>query len=127
MKRTEISTDQAPGAVGPYAQAVRVGNFLFCSGQIPLTPGGNLVEGDITVQTRQVLTNLEQVLKAAGFSLDQVVKTTCFLKDFNDFAAFNTEYAGWFTKLKPARSTVEVARLPKDVLVEVEAIACLDG
>ncbi|PDO11096.1 MAG: deaminase [Candidatus Reconcilbacillus cellulovorans] len=118
-----VSTDKAPAAVGPYSQAVRAGPFVFASGQIPLTPDGRLVEGGIEEQTRQVMENLSAVLKAAGTSLDRVVKTTVFLKDLSLFAAFNEVYASYFPDRKPARSTVEVARLPRDVLVEIEAVA----
>lgn len=125
MTKTTIQTDAAPAAVGPYSQAVRVGNTVYSSGMIPLRPDGTLVEGDITEQTRQALQNLEAVLGAAGAGLGDVVKCMCFLKDMNDFAAFNEEYSRWFINDKPARSTVEVARLPRDVLVEVEAIAHL--
>lgn len=123
MKREEIHTEGAPPALGPYAQAVRLGNLVFLSGQTPLLPDGTLVEGDIAAQTRQVFANLKNVLEAAGSSLDHVVKATCFLKDLNNFAAFNEVYATFFTNNKPARSTVEVARLPLDANVEVELIA----
>lgn len=120
-----VSTASAPAAIGPYSQAVRFGSLLFTSGQIPLTPNGELVGGGIAEQTRQVLANLEAVLAAEGASLQDVIKTTVFLKDMNDFAAFNEVYAACFGSHKPARSTVEVARLPKDVLVEIEAVAAL--
>lgn len=120
-----VSTPQAPAAIGPYAQAVRCGNLLFTSGQIPLTPSGALVAGGIEEQTRQVLNNLEAVLAAAGATFRDVVKTTVFLKDMNDFAAFNEVYASVFGDHKPARSTVQVARLPRDVLVEIELIASI--
>jgi 2-iminobutanoate/2-iminopropanoate deaminase len=123
VERTIVSTTDAPQAIGPYSQAVGVGNLVFCSGQIPLTPEGALVEGDITVQTRQVLNNLRGLLAAAGSSLDQVVKTTVFLADMNEFAAMNAVYAEYFPASPPARSTVQVARLPRDVRVEIEAIA----
>ncbi|MGG1314707.1 RidA family protein [Cohnella laeviribosi] len=118
-----VSTKDAPAAIGPYAQAVRVGNLLFTSGQIPLLPSGELVQGGIEEQTRQVLRNLQAVLAAEGATLRDVVKTTVFLKDMNMFAAFNEVYASYFGEHTPARSTVEVARLPKDVLVEIELIA----
>lgn len=118
-----VSTDSAPAAIGPYSQAVRLGGLLFTSGQIPLTPAGELVAGGIEEQTRQVLTNLQAVLAAEGATLADVVKTTVFLKDMNQFAAFNEVYASFFGDHKPARSTVEVARLPKDVFVEIEGIA----
>ncbi|MBN2981220.1 MULTISPECIES: RidA family protein [Cohnella] len=118
-----VSTTEAPAAIGPYAQAVKLGNLLFTSGQIPLTPAGELVEGGIVEQTHQVLRNLQAVLAAEGASLSNVVKTTVFLKDMNTFAAFNEVYASYFGSHTPARSTVEVARLPKDVFVEIECIA----
>jgi 2-iminobutanoate/2-iminopropanoate deaminase len=123
MERTIISTPDAPQAIGPYSQAVVAGDTVYCSGQIPLTPAGELAEGDITAQTRQVLTNLQALLAAAGSSLERVVKTTVFLADMNDFAAMNQVYAEFFTASPPARSTVQVARLPRDVRVEIEAIA----
>ncbi len=122
MMRTIISTDKAPAAIGPYSQAVRVGNFIFTSGQIPLTPDGQLVEGDITVQTQQVMENLQALVKAAGSSMDRVVKCTCFLANMDDFAEFNEVYGRYFGDRAPARSAVEVARLPRNVLVEVEAV-----
>lgn len=122
--RTTIATDYAPAAIGPYAQAIAAGDLLFCSGQIPLDPTtGQLVEGDIEVQTRRVLDNLAAVLQAGGSSLEQVVKTTIFLQDMNDFATVNTIYAEYFGSEPPARSTVQAARLPRDVRVEIEAIA----
>ena len=118
-----IHTDKAPAAIGPYSQAIISGNFLFTSGQIPVDPASNtVVEGDITAQAAQVFTNLGAVLSAAGSSFEKVVKTTCFLQSMNDFAAFNEVYARFFTSL-PARSCVEVAKLPKGVLCEVELIA----
>jgi 2-iminobutanoate/2-iminopropanoate deaminase len=125
MNRTAISTERAPAAIGPYSQAIRLGSFVFTSGQIPLTPAGELVEGDVTAQTRQVLTNLQAVLEAAGSGLQHVVKCTCFLKDMNDFAAMNEVYGEFFAGEPPARSAVEVARLPKDALIEIEAVAYL--
>ena len=127
MKPEIVSTPQAPSAIGPYAQAVVIGNLLFTSGQIPLTPEGVLVEGGIEVQTRQVLQNLQAVLAAKGAGFSDVVKTTVFLKDMNHFAAFNEVYAEAFSSHKPARSTVEVARLPRDVFVEIELIAAVYG
>lgn len=120
-----VSTTDAPAAIGPYAQAVRFGDLLFTSGQIPLTPAGQLVEGGIEEQTHQVLTNLKAVLAAEGATLADVVKATVFLKDMNQFAAFNSVYGSYFAEHTPARSTVEVARLPKDVLVEIELIAAI--
>lgn len=123
MSRRAVATDDAPAAIGPYAQAVRVGDLLFTSGQIPLTPDGTLVQGSVSEQTRQVMENLRAVLAAGGSSLDLVVKTTCFLADMNDFAEFNEAYATFFPGDPPARSTVQVARLPRDAAVEVEAVA----
>ena len=118
-----VSTTNAPAAIGPYAQGIIVNNMFYSSGQIPLTAAGELVEGDIKEQTNQVFENLKAVLAAAGTSLDQVVKTTVFMKDMNDFVDMNEVYANHFGEHKPARSAVEVARLPKDVKVEIEVIA----
>lgn len=118
-----VATENAPQAIGPYAQAVKVNGLVYTSGQIPLTPAGDIVEGSIEEQTHQVLNNLEEVLKAAGSSLSNVIKTTVFIKDMNEFAALNEVYAEHFGSHKPARSTVEVARLPKDVKVEIEVVA----
>ena len=124
MFKSIIATENAPAVIGPYVQATRIGDLLFTSGQIPLIPETmELVQGDIKAQAQQVLRNLLAILEAAGASADTVVKTTCFLKNMNDFVAFNEVYAEFFKKDAPARSCVEVARLPKDVLVEVEAIA----
>ena len=123
MERAVVQTPDAPQAIGPYSQAITAGNLVFCSGQIPLTPDGALIEGDVAAQTRQVLTNLQAVLTAAGSSLDQVVKTTVFLADMGDFAAMNAVYAEFFPANPPARSTVQVARLPRDARVEIEAFA----
>ncbi len=123
MERKVISTDQAPAAIGPYSQAISIGNFIFTSGQIPLTPGGQLVDGGIEEQTNQVLANLENVLRAAGSSMAQVIKTTVFLADMNDFATVNSIYGKYFGNNPPARSAVQVARLPRDVKIEIEAIA----
>src|SRR5271170_2507988 len=127
--KTPVSTEKAPAAIGPYSQAVRIGDFLYTSGQIPLDPAtGQIVAGGIEAQTVRVLENLKAVLEAAGASLSQVVKTTVFLKDMNDFAAMNAIYGQYLAPegtVAPARSTVEVARLPKDVLVEIEVIASL--
>jgi 2-iminobutanoate/2-iminopropanoate deaminase len=120
----QIETQEAPAAVGPYAQAVATDTLVFCSGQIPLMPDGTLVAGDITVQTEQVCKNLEAVLAAAGSALSKVVKCEVYLKDMNDFVAMNTVYAQYFTgPVLPARVTVEVARLPKDARVEISCVA----
>lgn len=119
----KISTDKAPAAIGPYSQAIVTGNYLFTSGQIPINPTtGNIEATDITAQTEQVMKNLAAVLGAAGTSFDKAVKTTCFLADITDFAAFNAVYAKYFSE-KPARSCVAVKDLPKGALVEVEVIA----
>ena len=123
MERSIVQTDAAPAAVGPYSQAVRAGNLLFTAGQICLRPDGTMVEGDIRVQTRQVMTNLRAVLEAGGSSLDRVIKCTCFLADMAHYPAMNEVYAEFFSEDPPARSAVQVARLPRDVLVEIEAIA----
>ncbi|HUV99522.1 MAG TPA: RidA family protein [Gallionella sp.] len=120
-----IKTDNAPAAIGPYSQAIASGALLFTSGQIPLRPDGSLVAGGVEVQTQQVLDNLRAVIEAAGATLGQVVKTTVFLKNLEDFAAMNGIYAATFGSHCPARSTVQVARLPRDVLVEIEAIVSL--
>ncbi len=121
--RETVNTDRAPAAIGPYSQAVGIGGLVFTSGQIPLLPDGSLVEGEVEAQTRQVLANLRAVLEAAGSSMAQVLKCTVFLADMNDFAAVNAVYAEAFPSDPPARSAVEVARLPRDVLVEIEAVA----
>jgi 2-iminobutanoate/2-iminopropanoate deaminase len=119
-----IQTAQAPAAIGPYAQALKANGFVYCSGQIPLDPVTmQIVAGDIQAQTERVLLNASAVLEAAGSSLSKVVKTTVFLKDMNEFAAMNEVYGRFFANTKPARSTVEVARLPRDVNVEIEMIA----
>ncbi len=121
-----VATDRGPKAIGPYSQAVRANGFVFLSGQIPLDPQTQqVVEGDVAVQTERVLENLKGVVEAAGSSMQHVVKTTVFLADMNDFAAMNEVYSRYFTAHKPARSTVEVARLPKDVRVEIDLIALL--
>ena len=125
MKKV-IQTNQAPQAIGPYSQAIEVDHMIYTSGVIPIDPTTNtLVEGDITVQARQAIGNLSALLQAAGSSCEQVVKTTVFIKDMNDFAKINEVYSEFFTENCPARSCVEVARLPKDVLVEIEAVALL--
>jgi 2-iminobutanoate/2-iminopropanoate deaminase len=119
-----VSTEKAPKALGPYSQALRAGGFIWCSGQIPINPATNTIEATtIEDQTRQAISNLSNVLEAAGSSLANVVKTTVFIKDMNDFAALNGVYAEMFGDTKPARSCVEVARLPKDVKVEIECVA----
>jgi 2-iminobutanoate/2-iminopropanoate deaminase len=123
MSREVIRTDKAPQAIGPYSQAVGFGNLLFCSGQIPLRPDGSLEQGDVAAQTRQVLTNVKGLLEAAGSGLEHVLKATVFLADMNDFQAMNAVYGEFFTADQPARSTVQVARLPRDVSVEIEVIA----
>lgn len=121
-----VSTEKAPKALGPYSQALKAGGFVWCSGQIPIDPATNSIEATtIEDQTRQAISNLKNVLEAAGTSLANVVKTTVFIKDMNDFAALNGVYAEMFGDTKPARSCVEVARLPKDVKVEIECIASL--
>lgn len=119
----KISTSKAPGAIGPYSQAIVADHLLFASGQIPIDPAtGKLVEKDIAVQARQVMENIGAVLEAAGYTFDDVVKTTCFLKDMKDFAVFNEVYGEYFTNC-PARSCVAVKEIPKDVLCEVEVTA----
>ncbi|MBP1996180.1 RidA family protein [Paenibacillus eucommiae] len=120
-----ISTSGAPAAIGPYSQAIQLGNLLFTSGQIPLGLDGQVVEGGIREQAHQVFANLKAVLAAAGANFDDVVKSTVFIKDMNQFAELNEVYASYFGDHKPARSTVEVARLPKDVFVEIEVIAAI--
>ena len=118
-----IQTSEAPQAIGPYSQAIAINGFLYTSGQIALTPDGEFVNEDIVTQTEQVLENLKQVLKAGGSSLDRVVKTTIYLKNMEDFEAVNRVYATFFGNHKPARSTVAVQKLPKDALIEIEAVA----
>ena len=121
-----IHTDSAPAAIGPYSQAIQIGDLLFVSGQVPIDPStGAIVEGDIQAQAQQSLNNLKAILNAAGTNMGAVVKTTVFLADMNDFAAMNEVYAQFFQDPYPARSAVQVARLPKDVKVEIEAIAQL--
>lgn len=123
--KTEILTKEAPAPIGPYSQAIQTGNFIFCSGQIPLDPvsGAIVGEGNVEEQTRQVMKNIASVLKQAGVGFDNVVKTTIFLKNMGDFPKVNPIYGESFKAPFPARSTVEVARLPKDVLVEIEVLA----
>jgi 2-iminobutanoate/2-iminopropanoate deaminase len=119
-----VSTENAPGAIGPYSQAIKVNGMVFCSGQIPIDPStGQFVSDDVAAQTEQVLKNLDAVLRAAGSSLGSVVKTTVFLADMNDFAAMNDVYGKFFSENKPARATVQAARLPRDAKVEIECIA----
>lgn len=121
--KTEIKTDSAPQAIGPYSQGIRIGNMIFASGQIPVNPESGEIAQDIQLQAAQALENLKAVLAAAGVSLADVVKTTVFIRNMGDFAKINEVYARYFSSPYPARSCVEVSRLPKDVLVEVEAIA----
>jgi len=124
MAKEVISTAAAPSAIGPYSQAIRVGNLLFVSGQIPIDPAtGEVVAGDIRAQTRQVLKNLAAIVEAAGSSLDRVAKTTVYLRDLSEFAAMNEVYAQFFGGEPPARSTVQVARLPRDAAIEIDLIA----
>jgi 2-iminobutanoate/2-iminopropanoate deaminase len=125
MKLEAVATTQAPAAIGPYSQAMKFGNLLFTSGQIPLNLEGQVVEGGIAEQTHQVFRNLQAVLAEAGATFNDVIKATVFIKDMNQFVELNGIYATYFGDHKPARSTVEVARLPKDVLVEIELIASI--
>ncbi len=128
MGIARVETDKAPAAIGPYSQAVRAGDYLYCSGQIPLCPAsGEMVDGGIAEQTRQVLDNLKQVLAAAGVDFSAVVKTTIYLVDLADFATVNEIYAGYCAAIAPARATVQVAALPKGALVEIDAIAFCCG
>ena len=123
MSKKIISTDKAPAAIGPYSQAVEAGGFVYASGQIPIDPAtGNIPEG-IEAQAKQALTNVKNLIEAAGLTLDDVVKTSVFIRNMDDFAKVNEIYATFFTKDFPARSCVEVTRLPKDVLIEVEVVA----
>ena len=125
--KTIISTDKAPAAIGPYSQAIRYGNLLFVSGQIAIDPAtGELVKSDIEVQTKQVLENLQAIIREAGMTLQNVLKCSCFLKDMEDFVKFNGVYNGYFAEILPARETVEVGRLPKDARVEISAICGAD-
>jgi 2-iminobutanoate/2-iminopropanoate deaminase len=122
-----ISTNDAPGAIGPYSQAVRSGNFLFCSGQIPLDPkSGQIVPGDVATQTRRVMDNVAAILKAEGLTFDHVVKTTIFLTNLGDFQTVNEIYGSYFEQDPPARSTVQVAALPRGANVEIEVIAVVN-
>ena len=127
MEKIIISTPKAPAAIGPYSQAVKAGNLIYTSGMIPIVPTtGNVAEGGVEGQTKQVLENLKALLEDAGSGFDKVIKTTVFIKDMNQFGKINEIYASYFTSAQPARSTVEVARLPKDVLVEIECIAIVE-
>lgn len=124
--RQAVATPAAPAAIGPYSQAIRAGGLLFVSGQVPIDPAtGQIVDGDIAAQTHRVLGNIAEILKAAGASLDHVVRTTVFLADMDDFAAMNTIYATYFTSPAPARATVQVSRLPKDARIEIDVIAAI--
>lgn len=125
MSHTIVSTKSAPGAIGPYSQGIATPQgFVFTSGQIPIDPStGNIVAGDIKVQTARVMENVKAILEASGSSMDRVIKTTVFLADMGEFAAMNEVYGGYFTSNPPARSTVQVSRLPRDVRIEIEAIA----
>lgn len=126
MKKQAVQTTKAPGAIGPYSQAIRAGNLLFVSGQIPLDAStGEQIRSGIADETKKVLENLRAILEAAGGSLNDVVKTTIFLKDMNQFSTVNEVYGSFFSQPFPARATVEVSRLPKDVNVEIEAVANL--
>ena len=124
LHKETISTDKAPKAIGPYSQAIRIGGFVYTSGQIPVYPEtGELVKGDIELQTERVLENLKNLLEESGSGLENVIKTTVFIKDMNEFSRVNEVYRKFFSERQPARSCVEVSRLPKDVDVEIEAIA----
>jgi 2-iminobutanoate/2-iminopropanoate deaminase len=126
--RDAVATERAPGAIGPYSQAIRAGGLLFVSGQVALDPDtGRIVEGDIAAQTERVMQNLEAILSAAGASLQSVVRTTVYLADMNEFAAMNEVYGHFFDTPAPARSTVQVSRLPRDARIEIDAIALLPG
>ena len=126
MSREVVSSEKAPKAIGPYSQGIKANGFVFCSGQIPYDRENNeMVSGSITDQTKQSLKNIKAVLEAAGSSMDKVVKVSVFLKDMDDFSEMNSEYAKWFGDSPPARAAVQVARLPKDVDIEIEAIAVL--
>lgn len=126
-ERERIASNGAPAAIGPYSQAIRIGELVFCSGQVPIDPAtGELVDGDIGAQTRRALDNLQAVLEAAGSSLTRAVKCQVYLADMNDFAAMNEVYATAFTEPPPARACVEVSRLPKDARVEIDVVATVD-
>jgi 2-iminobutanoate/2-iminopropanoate deaminase len=124
--REAVSSPTAPKAIGPYSQAIKAGNLLFVSGQVPIDPAtGNLVDGDISTQTHRVFRNIGEILKAAGTSFDAVVRSTVYLQDMNDFAKMNEVYGTYFSSPAPARATVQVARLPRDAKVEIDVIASL--
>ncbi len=126
MARIPITSSGAPAAIGPYSQAVRAGDFLFVSGQVPIDPAtGELIDGDVAAQTQRVLQSLDAIVRAAGATFDDVVKTTVYLADMNDFVAMNRVYATWFANPAPARAAVQVARLPKDAQIEIDAIVRL--
>ena len=127
MNKEVISTTNAPAAIGPYAQGIKLGNLVFTSGQLPINPeNGELVSDDIGKATKRSLENIKSILEQSGTTMEKIIKVTIFLKDLNDFAAVNLAYANFFEIHKPARSCVEVARLPKDALIEIEAIAYVD-
>ena len=126
MQREVVRTDRAPKPIGPYSQAIKLGNLVFVAGQGPVDPATGQKSADVAEQTRQVMLNLKAILEAAGASMSSVVKTTCFLRDMNDFPRFNAVYAEFFTSEPPARTTIQAARLPGDIDVEVEAIASIN-
>ena len=125
MSKKVIATEKAPGAIGPYSQAMRIGNMIFTSGQIPLNPATGEMVTEIAAATKQSLENVKDILEVEGATMDNVIKTTVFLSDMNNFVAMNEVYATYFPQNPPARSAVEVARLPKDAVVEIEVIAAL--
>ncbi len=125
MDKMTVSTDDAPAAIGPYSQAVNAGDRVYVSGQIPMTPGGELVSGDVREQAEQVLKNLQAILSAAGSDIDKVLKTTIYADDLDDYDTINEVYAGYFSDNPPARAFVEVSRLPRGVKLEIEAVAVL--
>jgi 2-iminobutanoate/2-iminopropanoate deaminase len=125
VSKQVISTNQAPKAIGPYSQAIRAGDLIFVSEQVPLDPTTGMIQGDISTQTRQSLENIREILAAAGASLSDVVKTTVFLKNLDDFNSMNTVYQRYFTGDAPARSTIEVSRIPRGALIEIETIATI--
>lgn len=127
MMKVQVDTEKAPAAIGPYSQGIMVGQLIFTSGQLPMDPTGKLVDGGIGEQTERALENMKAVLESAGASMGNVVKVTVFLKDMGDFNEMNKVYSSYFSKDPPARSCVQVAKLPKDVRIEVESIAVLEG